>query len=67
MDLSVAKKCAIIENEIDMVEEVIYRLSVRYNVNERVKDEKGIAECKKIMEEQEMRVNALKDILKNCK
>jgi hypothetical protein len=67
MDLSVAKKCAIIENEIDMVEEVIYRLSVRYNVNERVKDEKGMAECKKVMEEQVMRVNALKDILKDCK
>ena len=67
LDLNVVEQKQIHESEIKMVNANIYRFTLRYTVNERVKDEKGMEECKKVLEEQETRLHALQAMLKELK
>ena len=67
LDLNAVEQKQILESEIKMTNANIYRFTIRYTVNERVKDTKAMEECKKVLEEQETRLHALQAMLKELK
>lgn len=54
---------AVINDEINQLNIAICRQSVRYAVNERVNDTKGMEACKKAMEDLELRKRAYEEEL----